>query len=560
MAPKSSHSKDKSKDAAQSRSTPFTKLRFGSGPEPVPSPESEPLLSGDTDQSPKSEFHIKGKGKGKAPVVDADTPTKLNVKSKSKGKGKAAVHDETSFEDVAHTDADAEKLTAAFDETFEALKASGIGSLVIDRSEPEKQSPVKGRKRGLSAQDTAHNITTYQEFPRPSSPSASQKDGIDALSDTITNTMESLNLDNVSTAPTLVGSQSRHNIKRKALPASSSAMNLLEKENDPIESILWREPEPPKPKLPDPEDGNIGENGEKLKLKSTIAIPHCAKPMPRLGLSVYRLKGPTGADLVLHAIEKGVEYFDTSESNYLVIKNAIEKARFNINRADLFFSTKMMFPGTTVGATIELIEHHIQRADLYADDADGEYFDLFLIQTPNIGRERRLLMWDALEDCKARDLVRAIGVRNFGITHLEELKEHLTDKESGKITGSWPPACNMLELHPWYQQRKLVQYCKDNGIPVIASNPLVSHLKSADKTLLEIAKHYRVSPNQVLVRYALQKGWIALPRTADSGRKNDSVADVFGFTLNDVAMKWLDALEMGEKGSVYATATDGDSQ
>ena len=103
---------------------------------------------------------------------------------------------------------------------------------------------------------------------------------------------------------------------------------------------------------------------------------------------------------------------------------------------------------------------------------------------------------------------------------------------------------NKLQLHPWCQQREIVTYCKKNGIVVEAYAPIARNYKANDPTLVEIAKKYNKSTQQVLIRYALQKEWVPLPKT-DNPERIAANADVFDFNISSQDMEALDSLDQG---------------
>lgn len=105
------------------------------------------------------------------------------------------------------------------------------------------------------------------------------------------------------------------------------------------------------------------------------------------------------------------------------------------------------------------------------------------------------------------------------------------------------------KLHPWCQQRVIVDYCNRNNIVLTAYSPLVRNQKSANETLNTLAKHKNVTPAQILIRYALQKGWIPLPKSDDPGRIQTN-ADVFGFELESEEMTTLNDLDQGDYGAI----------
>lgn len=99
------------------------------------------------------------------------------------------------------------------------------------------------------------------------------------------------------------------------------------------------------------------------------------------------------------------------------------------------------------------------------------------------------------------------------------------------------------------QQREVVRYCNDHGIVVEAYCPLVRNTKADDATLVRIANKHGVSPNKVLVRYSLQKGWVPLPKS-DTPERIKANADVYGFDLDAEDMVALDGLDQGREGAI----------
>jgi diketogulonate reductase-like aldo/keto reductase len=178
------------------------------------------------------------------------------------------------------------------------------------------------------------------------------------------------------------------------------------------------------------------------------------------------------------------------------------------------------------------------------DPSPSGYVDLFLVHSPNRGPSARKEMWLALERLHASGHARAIGVSNFGIGHIERLRE---------FASVWPPHVNQLELHPWAQQREVVKYCQDNGIIVQAYCPIVRNQKAGDPTVAGIAERHGVTPNQVLIRYSLQKGWVPLPKS-DTPERIKANADVYGFHLNEEDMAALDGLDQGAAGAIVQAA------
>jgi diketogulonate reductase-like aldo/keto reductase len=105
------------------------------------------------------------------------------------------------------------------------------------------------------------------------------------------------------------------------------------------------------------------------------------------------------------------------------------------------------------------------------------------------------------------------------------------------------------QLHPWCQQREIVQYCEKNRVVVEAYCPLVRNYKANDPTLLDLAKKYNKTTAQILIRYCLQKNWVPLPKS-DNPERIAQNADVFGFDISKEDMATLDRLDQGSSGAI----------
>lgn len=129
---------------------------------------------------------------------------------------------------------------------------------------------------------------------------------------------------------------------------------------------------------------------------------------------------------------------------------------------------------------------------------------------------------------------RSIGVSNFNIHHLEALSQK----------SLIVPSVNQIEVHPYLQERSLVDYCKEKGIAVQAYSPLTRGKKLDDPILKVIAKEYSRSPAQVLLRWCIQKGFICIPKSFHYGRIKENT-EIFEFEIKQPHMDMLDGLEEG---------------
>lgn len=171
----------------------------------------------------------------------------------------------------------------------------------------------------------------------------------------------------------------------------------------------------------------------KLSISSTFSLHNSPHRIPRLGFGVYQSPPPTCVQSCLKAFKAGYRHVDTAQyyDNEASVGRAIRESQ--IPRSDLFITTKILSPGNDVESTYRMIKDSVVKLD-----GEQGYVDLFLIHSPNGGAESRKLMWLALEKAKEEGKVRDIGVSNYGIGHIEEIKSF------GK---TFPPAVNQIEVH-----------------------------------------------------------------------------------------------------------------
>lgn len=170
----------------------------------------------------------------------------------------------------------------------------------------------------------------------------------------------------------------------------------------------------------------------KLSLTSALALPNSKYKIPQIGFGVYQSPPSTCVKSCLTAIKAGYRHIDTAQyyENESSVGQAVRDAE--VSRSELYITTKILSPGKDLESTYKSVEDSVKK--LAGEDG---YVDLFLIHSPNGGKESRKLMWQALEKAKANGKARDIGVSNYGIGHIEEIKE------IGKV---WPPAVNQIEV------------------------------------------------------------------------------------------------------------------
>ncbi len=266
--------------------------------------------------------------------------------------------------------------------------------------------------------------------------------------------------------------------------------------------------------------------------------------IPYLGLGTYLIPADQLADVVGEALRAGYRHIDTAESYGneqgvgAGIKNAIDAGQ--LRREDLFVTTKL-WPGNPAwGDAAKGRAEVLASLDASLERLGLDYVDLYLVHAPFAG-DRRLEQWQALVEAQQAGKVRAIGVSNFAIEHLEEIR----------AAGLPTPAANQLELHPWAQKPQLVGYLNEHQIVPIAYSSLVplstwratpgqdsakteqmrADGERPDSPFKAMAAKYSATEAQVLLRWAVQQGYPVIPKSADPDRIRSN-ADIFGFTID----------------------------
>ncbi|MBX4191107.1 aldo/keto reductase, partial [Candidatus Saccharibacteria bacterium] len=168
-----------------------------------------------------------------------------------------------------------------------------------------------------------------------------------------------------------------------------------------------------------------------------------------------------------------------------------------------------------------------------------KYLDLYLIHWPGAGPKRRHDSWRAMIELQKQGKVRSIGVSNFTTRHLDELMEKIDVM----------PAVNQVEFHPFIydEQKDLLEYCRQHKIIFEAYSPLAQgHL--SDELLTLIGKKRGKTSSQVMLRWAIQRGTLPIPRSSNPDHISQNF-DVFDFKLSDEEIGKIDDLSNGERQS-----------
>jgi diketogulonate reductase-like aldo/keto reductase len=261
-------------------------------------------------------------------------------------------------------------------------------------------------------------------------------------------------------------------------------------------------------------------------------ILHNGVNMPWLGLGVFKVE--EGAELVQaikFAIAHGYRSIDTAAiyGNEAGVGQAIKEAlqENNLSREELFITSKVWTADMGYEETLAAYETSLAKLGL-------EYLDLYLIHWPVKGKYKET--WRALETLYKEGRVKAIGVSNFHIHHLEDL---FTDAEI-------KPMINQVELHPYLSQQELLGFCKEHGIQLEAWSPLMQGQLLDQPVLKLIATKHGKSVAQVIVRWDLQRGIITIPKSTKEHRIIENV-DVFDFQLTDEDITLINSLNQDQR-------------
>ena len=288
----------------------------------------------------------------------------------------------------------------------------------------------------------------------------------------------------------------------------------------------------------------MDHTAELRSLKATIPIGLCLNDadrprIPVFGLGCFQVKG---SDVIQTAIEQGYRLFDTATryGNEEEVGQALRKS--GLQRNEYFVTTKLWNSDHGYEKTKVAFHNSLNKLGL-------KYIDLYLIHQPKGGKI--VETWRAMNELKKSGLVRSIGVSNFNTYHLEELNK-LHDRE-----GLALPSVNQIELHPWLQQREVVESCRRYGIKLMGYCPLargVRFREGQSPDLEMIASEHNKTKAQILIRWSLQKGYITIPKSSHPERIIEN-STVFDFELSLKDMKVLDSLEEGlrvSSDSIYA--------
>jgi len=248
-----------------------------------------------------------------------------------------------------------------------------------------------------------------------------------------------------------------------------------------------------------------------------IAIPvvrlHDGIEVPQLGLTLFQVPPKQTRGVVEQALAAGYRHFDTAAAhgNEREVGEALDHSR--LPREDYFVTSKLSILDGDSQSTLDAFEASLERLGL-------DHVDLCLINGSGADPDHLLGAWQALEWIHREEAARTIGVANFAAGELE-----LIERGARGL-----PAVNQVELHPRLQQPELCAIHAARGIATEARCPLGQDELLDDPVILRLAEGHRKTPAQVVLRWQVELGHVAIVEPSSPDRVRESI-DLFDFEL-----------------------------
>ncbi len=265
----------------------------------------------------------------------------------------------------------------------------------------------------------------------------------------------------------------------------------------------------------------------------TTAIPavplNSGTAIPQIGLGTWPMDDAQVADAIVAAAEVGYRHIDTAAKydNEAGVGEGIR--RTGLDRSEFFVTTKLNGAAQGDGPAVGELAKSLDRLGM-------DYVDLLLIHWPLPGRDEYVATWRTFEKLHREGRARAIGVSNFKVAHLQRLVAEC----------DIVPAVNQVQLSPEITRPAQRAFHAEHGIVTEAYSPLGgSGASSLDSPVVRaIAERLGRTPAQVVLRWHVQQGVVAIPRSTDPARAAANL-DVFGFELSTADMDELATLSQG---------------
>ena len=256
---------------------------------------------------------------------------------------------------------------------------------------------------------------------------------------------------------------------------------------------------------------------------------HDGTKIPQIGLGVLRIDDEGVVPVVESALEVGYRHIDGAAgyNNEEGVGRALAATGYNTGerRASLWMTTKLRDSEQGYDSAMRAFDRSLELLQL-------DYVDMYMIHWPTPFDWRSGETWEAFRKLREDGRVRTLGVCNFMPEHLDRLFDE---------TGEYPTV-NQIELHPTWQQRDVVEYCRAHNIAVEAYSPMARGADLANGVVERIAEAHGVTPAQVILRWHIENGTIIIPKSVHAERQRENL-DLFGFALTPEEHAQIDALD-----------------
>ena len=234
------------------------------------------------------------------------------------------------------------------------------------------------------------------------------------------------------------------------------------------------------------------------------------------------MTGEKGTKAMIHALKTGYLLLDSAKfyENEEEVGEAVRSS--GLPREKIFVVSKLFSTSGGRKTAIQAVEDSLKKLDI-------GYIDQYLLHAPQGGHV--LECYDVFLEYQKKGLIKTVGVSNFGVEHLEAMKN----------SGRPLPQVNQIELHPWCTQEAIVDWCKKNGVVVVGYSPLTQTKHFDDEIVKELTEKYSKTPAQILIRYSIQKGFVTIPKTIRPERIEEN-SNVFDFSLSQEEMDRFDEI------------------
>ncbi|KAG1824553.1 NADP-dependent oxidoreductase domain-containing protein [Suillus subaureus] len=265
-------------------------------------------------------------------------------------------------------------------------------------------------------------------------------------------------------------------------------------------------------------------------MAETVALSD-GHTMPTLGLGVAM--NEECAETCKVALQNGYRMIDGARYYENEVQVGVGVGKSGVKREDIFITSKVFHDDFTYDGTTAALKDSI---------ANLGYCKYSLLEVGRHVLPPTGLSWTA----RRAGMIRSVGVSNYSENHIEEIRE----------AGLEMPVVNQVELHPFCQQKPIVEYCRKNNIIVQAYSPLLRGALD-NPVIQELSTKYSKDPAQILIRWSLQRGFVPLPKSSQPERIISN-GQAFGWSIELADMAKLDALDRGKEGAVTWNPVDVD--